>query len=65
MNIVTNNEMPTWIVHKFIAQSNGNSINWAKVIESIAKEKARRDEVRTNGHLLSMKKRCQQIVVVA
>ncbi len=56
MSIVTNNEMPTWIMCGIITQSNVNQINWAKATESIGKEKACKDEVRTCDHLLSMEK---------
>lgn len=31
------NEIPTWIVHGFTAQSKSIEINWAKVIESTIK----------------------------
>jgi hypothetical protein len=36
---VTNNEIPTWIVRRFIAQGKGVDINWANAIESTTKKK--------------------------
>jgi hypothetical protein len=33
----TNNEIPTWIVHGFIAQGKGVDINWAKATDSTIK----------------------------
>jgi hypothetical protein len=53
---VTNNEIPVSIVHGFIAQRKGIDINWAKVVESTTKEKARRDDAKGGGHLATMKK---------
>jgi hypothetical protein len=53
---VTNNEIPTWIVHGFIAQGKGIDINWAKAIDSITKEKARKNDAKGGGHLAIMKK---------
>jgi hypothetical protein len=55
-NIVTNNEIPTWIVHGFIARSKGHPINWAKVVKSTAKKKACQDGVKV-GHLMVVKKK--------
>jgi hypothetical protein len=39
-SIVTKNEIPAWIVRGFITHSRGHPINWAKVVESIAKKSA-------------------------
>jgi hypothetical protein len=48
---ITNYEMPTWIVQGFIVESKGININRAKVVKSTSKEKALRDEVKSNGRL--------------
>jgi hypothetical protein len=53
---VTNNEIFESIMHGFIAQGKGIDINWAKVVESTTKEKARRDDAKGGGHLTTMKK---------
>ncbi len=53
---VTNNEIPTWIVHGFIAQGTCIDINWAKAIDSIPKEKAHKNDAKGGGHLAIMKK---------
>jgi hypothetical protein len=54
-SIVTNNEILVWIVHGFITHSRGHPINWAKVVESIAKKKAHSDGVKV-GQLVVVKK---------
>ncbi len=33
-SIITNNDMPKWIVHGYIAHTKGHLINWAKAAES-------------------------------
>lgn len=43
---VTNYEMHAWIVRGFIIESKGIDLNQVKVVESIAKEKTHRDEVK-------------------
>ncbi len=53
---LTNNEIPTWIVHGFIVQGKGIYINWAKAAESTTKEKARKDDAKGGGHLATTKK---------
>ncbi len=35
---VANNEIPTWIIHGFIAQGKGYEINWAKATKSATKK---------------------------
>jgi hypothetical protein len=55
---VTNNEIPTSIVHDFIAQGKGININWAKVAKSTTKEKEHRDGANGGGRLTIMKKEC-------
>jgi hypothetical protein len=50
---VTNYEMHAWIMQGFIVESKGIDINWVK---SIAKEKARRDEIKSNGRLRMVKR---------
>jgi len=54
----TNNEIPTWIVHGFIAQGKGVDINWAKAIDSTTKEKAHKDDAKGGGHSAIVKKEC-------
>ncbi len=39
MNTITNNEMHAWIMHGFIAQSNGNQIDLAKTAKSTQRRK--------------------------
>jgi hypothetical protein len=56
ISTVKNNEMPTWIVYGFIAQSKAKDINWAKVVESTSKEKARKDEIKVGARLAIVKK---------
>jgi hypothetical protein len=53
---IANYEMLAWIMRGFIVESKGIDINWANVVESIAKEKAHRDEVKSNERLGVMKK---------
>lgn len=55
-NIVTKNEIPTWIVHGFIIHSKGHPISWAKMSELIAKEKACQDGMKV-GLLVVVKKK--------
>jgi hypothetical protein len=43
--------MHAWIVQGFIVESKGIDINQAKAAKSTSKEKAPRDEVKSNGHL--------------
>jgi hypothetical protein len=52
-----NYEMFAWIVQGFIVESKGIDINHAKVAESTVKEKACRDEVKSNGHLGVVKRK--------
>jgi hypothetical protein len=52
---ITNNEMPALIVCGYIAQTKGCLINWVKVAEFTAKEKAHKDEVKSE-HLANVKK---------
>jgi hypothetical protein len=52
---ITNNEMPTWIVHGYTAKKKRLTINWARVVESIIKEKTHKDKVK-GGKLATMKK---------
>jgi len=47
-SIITNNDMPTWIMHGYIAHTKCHPINWAKAAESTSKEKANRDIIK-NG----------------
>lgn len=54
-SIITNNDMPTWIVHGYITHTKGHPINWAQAAESTSKEKASRDIVK-NGRLGQVKK---------
>jgi hypothetical protein len=56
ISTIKNNEMMTWIVYGFIAQSKAKYINWAKVVESTSKEKACKDEVKVGARLAIMKK---------
>jgi hypothetical protein len=42
---ITNNEVLTWIVHGFIAQSKRIEINWVKVTKSTTKENACKDKI--------------------
>jgi hypothetical protein len=58
MKIGSNNELLAWIVHGFIAQGKGVDINWAKVVESITKEKVESDDAKGGGYLTTMKKEC-------
>jgi len=53
---VTNNEIPTWIVHGFIAQGKDVDIIWAKAAKSTTKKKAHRDDAKGGGRLTTMKK---------
>jgi hypothetical protein len=43
--------MHVWIVQGFIVESKGINIKWVKVVESTIKEKAFRDDIKSNGHL--------------
>jgi hypothetical protein len=54
---ITNYEMHAWIVQGFITISKGIDINQAKGAKSIAKEKARRDEIKNNGRLGVVKRK--------
>jgi hypothetical protein len=55
-SIITNNDMPTWIVHGYIVHTKGHPINWAKVVESTSKEKTSRDIIK-NGRSGQVKKK--------
>jgi hypothetical protein len=54
-SIVTNNDMPTWIVHGYITHTKSHPINWAKAVKSTSKEKAHKDIIK-NGRLGPIKK---------
>jgi hypothetical protein len=54
-SIVTNNEVPLWIVRSYIAQTKNIEINWAEAITSITREKTHRDDVK-NGQTIYVKK---------
>ncbi len=54
-SIVTNNEVPLWIVRGYIAQMKNIEINWAKAVTSTTRGKTRRDDVK-NGRTIYVKK---------
>jgi hypothetical protein len=43
---IINKDMLTWIVCGYIAQKKGLTINWARVVESIAKKNTCKDKVK-------------------
>jgi hypothetical protein len=47
-SIVTNNEVPLWIVCGYITQTKNIENNWEKAVTSTTREKTRRDDVK-NG----------------
>jgi len=53
---IANNEIPTWMVHGYIAQCKGIPINWTKAAKSTTKEKTCRGEM-SKGQTTTKKER--------
>ncbi len=44
--VITNNEFMMWLVKGYITELKGHFVNWALIVPSTIKEKARKQEVK-------------------